>query len=125
MKMPVYMLTAEDKLAFIQYVKFWGEKLGLQDWRITVAKKAASGSNMAEVKIFHKNRMANVYLGKDFGQNTPVTPESLEKTALHELLHVFMAEITNQIEYGITGESLESAEHRVIHILEERLTKKT
>lgn len=123
MKLPEFALSDDDKAAFELYVMAWREKLGLQDWRIRVAKKPAAKANMAEVKIFHKNRMGNVYLGKTFGVNTEVTPESLEATALHELLHIFLAELVNQIEYGVEGQVLDSAEHRVIHVLEQLLLK--
>jgi hypothetical protein len=120
-KAPDHPLSDDDKAAFDLFVTVWQERLGLQDWRIKRAKKTAAKANMAEVKIFHPNRMANVYLGASFGPNTTVTPGALEGTALHELLHVFLAELVNQTEYGIEGEALESAEHRVIHVLEKLL----
>ena len=120
---PATLLTDDDKAAFDLYLIAWQERLGLQDWRIKRARKPAAKSNMAEVKIFHKNRLANVYLGASFGINAQPTPESLEATALHELLHVLLAELVNQGEYGIEGAALESAEHRVVHVLERLLLK--
>lgn len=116
-------LSDDDKAAFDLFLIAWQDRLGLHDWRIRRAKKPAAKSNMAEVKIFHRNRLANVYLGDTFGVNTRPTPDTIEATALHELLHVLLAELVNQTEYGIEGEALESAEHRVIHVLEKLLMK--
>lgn len=121
---PVHTLSDADRVAFDGYLAKWQAKLGLQDWRIKRAAKPASKANMAEVKIFHKSRMANIYLGVDFGQNTPVSPASLESSAVHELIHVLLAELVNQIEYGIEGVALDSAEHRVIHVVEHLLLTK-
>ena len=119
---PVSPVSPDDRIAFEAYLLAWQDRLGLQDWRIRLAKKNASAQNMAEAKIFHVNRMANIFLGRDFG-GAGVSPQTLEATALHELLHVFLCELVNQTEYGIDGEPLQSAEHRVIHVLEKLLLK--
>ena len=116
-------LSDEDKAAFDLFLIAWQDRLGLHDWRINLAKKPAKNGHMAEVKVFHRNRLANVYLGATFGANTKPTPETLESTALHELLHVLLAELVNQSDYGIEGEALDSAEHRVIHVLEKLLMR--
>ena len=114
-------LTEDDKRAFDGYVKVWQERLGLIDWRIERSKK--STKNMSEVVIYHPNRLANYRIGDDFGA-TSVTPESLEATALHEVLHVLICELVNQQAYGIDGAVLQSAEHRVVHVLEKLLMLK-
>ncbi len=121
-KAPRNPVTADDREAFKTYLLLWQDRLGLQDWRVHLAGKPATGGNMAEVTCDHKARLANVKLGKDFG-GTPVTAESLEGTALHELLHVLLYEIHNQVDIGLKDEQLDSAEHRVIHVLERLLTK--
>jgi hypothetical protein len=118
-KRPPNPLSPEQVDAFDLYVKAWQEKLGLQDWRLERARRKSR--HMAEVKIYHKARLANYMVG-DFG-GAVINAESLESTALHELLHVLLAELVNQAEYGIEGEALESAEHRVIHVLEKLLLK--
>jgi hypothetical protein len=112
-------LTPEQVDAFNLYVRVWQERLGLNDWRIVHSRRKTR--SMAEVTIHHKARLATYRVG-DFGAEA-ITPESIEATALHELLHVLLAELTNQAEYGIEGEALESAEHRVIHVLEKLLLK--
>ena len=111
------LLTADQHEAFDLYVKEWQERLGLLDWRIERTRKKTK--NMAEVVMDHKSRMANYRVG-DFGA-TPVSPESIESTVVHELLHVLLYELVNQIEIGLTDVALESAEHRVVHVLEKLL----
>jgi hypothetical protein len=116
-------LTESDKDAFDVYLLHWQEVLGLIDWRIRRSrKKPAAKANMADIKIYHVPRMANVFLGDDFG-GMPVTDESLSEVALHECLHVLLAELVNQVDYGIEGAARDSAEHRVVHVLEKLLLK--
>lgn len=123
MKPPANPLSDADKEAFDLYLLAWQDRLGLQDWRVNRSKrKTASRANMAETKVYHRNRLANIFLGTDMG-GAPVTAETLESLALHELLHVFLAELVNQVEYGIEGSALDSAEHRVVHVLEKLLMK--
>lgn len=124
MKPPANPLSDSDKEAFDLYLLAWQERLGLQDWRVNRSKrKTASKANMAETKVYHRNRLANIFLGTDMG-GAPVDAHTLESLALHELLHVFLAELVNQIEYGIEGPALDSAEHRVVHVLEKLLMTK-
>lgn len=124
MKPPVTRLSEADKAEFDRQLAVWQARLGLNDWRIGRALQPSSKPNMAQVKLYHPNRMASVFLGEDFGPNTPITPASIEYAALHELLHVLLGELTNQVEYGIEGAARDSAEHRVIHTLEKLLMTK-
>lgn len=99
---------------FDGYVKKWQRVLNLQDWRIEKGQKASR--SMAEVTIQLPDRLA-VYRIGNFGSET-ITPKSLEMTALHEVLHVFLAEITQG---NLTGDALMSAEHRIVNTLEKLL----
>ncbi len=121
-KPPRNPVTADDREAFKTYLLLWQDRLGLQGWRVHLQSKPSPAGTMANVESHHKARLANVKLGTDFG-GTPVTAESLEGTALHELLHVLLYELCNQVEIGLEGEALDSAEHRVIHVLERLLLK--
>jgi hypothetical protein len=115
-------VSPDDREAFKTYLLSWQDRLGLQGWRVHPSSKPATAGAMASVTCDHKARLASVRLGKDFGGEA-VTPESLEGTALHELLHVLLYELCNQVEIGLEGEALDSAEHRVIHVLERLLLK--
>jgi hypothetical protein len=79
---------------------------------------------MAEiVKISLVDRLANYRIGKDFG-DTPVTHESLENIALHEVLHVFLAPlIAEVIAYKQENDWTLEKEHAIIIVLARLLTK--
>lgn len=114
---PQNQLTEDQCAEFDGYILAWRERLGLTDWRVERSRKRTA--NMAEVTIHHKDRLASYRIGA-FG-GTPITSETIEATALHELLHVLLCELTNQVDYGLTGPALESAEHRVVNTLERLL----
>jgi hypothetical protein len=111
-------LSAADCLVFDGFVAKWQSILNLADWRIERAGKR-SAKNMAEVVFDDGARLASYRVGVSFG-DTPVTPASLESTALHEVLHVLLHDMLEA-----DGGALEGAEHRVINILEKLLLKGT
>ena len=72
---------------------------------------------MACVECDSPARLAIYRLG-DFGSEK-ITPTSLSNTALHETLHVFLFELISVAQDPkATPEQLESAEHRIINVLE-------
>jgi hypothetical protein len=72
---------------------------------------------MASVECDAPPRLAIYRLG-DFG-NEQINARSLSQTALHETLHVFLHELISVAQDNkATPEQLESAEHRVINVLE-------
>jgi hypothetical protein len=101
---------------FDEFVRHWQQLLNLQDWRIEKGIKPARGA-MASVECDSPARLAIYRLG-DFGAEA-ITPSSLSHTALHEVLHIFLYElIAAAQDQKTTPEQLESAEHRVINVLE-------
>ena len=101
---------------FDKHVAFWQQKLSLGDWRIERGIKLAKNA-MASVEFDVPARLATYRIG-DFGAEQ-ITEESLSKTALHEILHIFLHDlITLASDHRSTDEQLESAEHRVINVLE-------
>jgi hypothetical protein len=120
MKVGTNPILPAHRILFAAALVKYQALLGLSDWRINLSDKLARKANIAEVKVFHPNRMATVYLGTDFG-STPITQDSIESIACHELAHVLVAELVNQITWGITDAALESAEHRVVHTVERLL----
>lgn len=113
----------EQAKLFDQAVQKWQRALSLGDWRIEKGLKPARNA-MATVEFDNAARLAIYRLG-DFGAEQ-ITPESLDKTALHELLHVLLHDLicTSQ-DRSATDEQLEAVEHRVINVLEKLLWEGT
>lgn len=116
-------ITAEHEELFDRYLRKWQVLLSLGDWRIVKSGKPAGRSHMAEVFVDHEARLVTYRIGGDFGE-TPVTPESLESTALHELLHVRNHEML-RLAYRDTHYSsdVQGAEHGAISVFEGLLMK--
>jgi len=113
--------TAEDAEIFHRSVQKWQEILSLCDWRIEKGLKPAKNA-MASVEFTDSARLAVYRLG-DFGAEK-ITPHSLEKTALHELLHVFLHDLMMvATDPKSSDDDIEMQEHRVINLLENLLTK--
>lgn len=117
-KPPANPVTQSGRDAFAMYVHKWQDALNLNDWRIQPSAKPANKANMAEVfKIDLEARLATYRIGEDFG-GTPVTADSIEDTALHEVLHVFLHELLEFAKApGANPADITSAEHRVIQTL--------
>ncbi len=108
--------TPEQIKQFDEHVQHWQDVLNLRDWRIERGMKSEKDC-MASVTCDNTARLA-VYRIGHFGA-TPITPESLSLTALHECLHVFLFDlISTAQDRSAPPEALEVAEHRVINVLE-------
>ena len=113
--------TQQDAELFAQSVKKWQQVLSLGDWRIEKGMKPAKQA-MASVEFNQTARLATYRLG-DFGAEK-ITPESLDKTALHELLHVFLHDLMCvATDPKSSDEEIEMQEHRIINLLEHLLSK--
>lgn len=73
---------------------------------------------MAEMLKFEDiHKKVNYRLGEDFG-NTKPTPESLEDTAVHEMLHLRLHTLIRAVaEYGEASDVVAEKEHEVIVVL--------
>jgi hypothetical protein len=111
--------TPHDAAYFAQSVKKWQQVLSLGDWRIEKGTKPAKQA-MASVEFTPNARLAVYRLG-DFGAEK-ITPESIDKTALHELLHIFLHDlmVVSQ-DPKSSQDEIEMQEHRVINLLENLL----
>jgi hypothetical protein len=113
--------TPEHAELFAQSVKKWQQVLSLGDWRIEKGMKPAKAA-MASVEFNETARLATYRLG-DFGAER-ISPESLDKTALHELLHIFLYDLLCvATDPKSSDEEIEMQEHRVINLLENLLSK--
>jgi len=113
------ILTPEHAELFAQSVRKWQQVLSLGDWRIEKGSKPAKQA-MASVEFTPNARLAVYRLG-DFGAEK-ITPESIDKTALHELLHIFLHDlmVVSQ-DPKSSQDEIEMQEHRVINLLENLL----
>ena len=113
--------TPNDAELFAKSVRKWQQVLSLGDWRIEKGMKPAKAA-MASVEFNDIARLATYRLG-DFGAEK-ITPDSLDKTALHELLHVFLHDlITVAQDPKSSQDEVDTQEHRVVNLLENLLTK--
>jgi hypothetical protein len=113
--------TSEQAELFAQSVQKWQQVLSLGDWRIEKGLKPAKAA-MASVEFNQGARLATYRLG-DFGAEK-ITPDSLDKTALHELLHIFLHDLMDvATDPKSSDEEIEMQEHRVINLLENLLTR--
>ena len=113
--------TPEDAQLFAQSVRKWQQILSLGDWRIEKGSKPAKEA-MASVEFNQTARLATYRLG-DFGAEK-ITPDSLDRTALHELLHIVLHDLMCvATDPKSSDEEIEMQEHRVINLLEKLLSK--
>jgi len=113
--------TPHDAAYFAQSVKKWQQVLSLGDWRIEKGIKPAKAA-MASVEFTPTARLAVYRLG-DFGAEK-ITLESLNRTALHELLHIFLHDLMSvATDPNSSDEDIEMQEHRIINTLEHLLSK--
>ena len=109
----------DQALEFDQYVEYWQTVLSLHNWRIERGRKPAKDA-MASIEFDPPAKLATYRLG-DFG-GAEITPETLSKTALHEILHVLLQDfMVAAKDPRATDDQLEALEHGVINILEKVL----
>lgn len=106
-----------DAALFQLFIERWQKRLNLGDWRIVRSPKTTSA--MAAVHDTDvEARLAHYRLGRHFG-TTEVTPHALEQTAVHELLHVRLAEFKWLArDPDVPEDVLMAAEHAIVHTLE-------
>lgn len=108
---------------FEMYIRKWQVLLNLNDWRIVKGSKPAGNNNMADIDCDAASRLATYRIGKHFG-DIEVTDETLEATALHELLHVRNFELLRRAyKEGHYSDEVEGAEHAQIAVFESLLMK--
>jgi hypothetical protein len=115
-------LTAKQLQSFDGYVTKWQTKLGLLDWDVYRSSEAPPPAAMADVDADILSHMARLRVG-DWGGAEP-TPASIEATALHELLHILLAEMRYACSHHSKDWNLVmGAEHRAINTLTRLLLK--
>lgn len=111
-------LTPADDALFDARMEHWQSVLGLLDWRIVRGSRKTSA--MADVKINYGGRLAS-YVTGNFGAEG-VSPETINSCALHETLHILLADFKHVAALpDVDPVALEAAEHRVVNVLEKLL----
>ena len=111
-------LSDEGREKYKQCLVKWQNKLGLVDWRFNLREQKSPGA-MADVNPNYQARLAIFRLGD--WKASPQTELEIEKTACHESLHVFLAELIELVQAESKQHCIDSAEHRIINILESLL----
>jgi hypothetical protein len=111
-------VTPSDEDAFALLVHKWRDTLNLNNWRIERSAKRCGKANMAEInRISLPDRLATFTVGSDFGAR-PVTAQSVEEIACHEVCHVFLHEFKEVCrDPAATDDEIMAAEHNVVHTL--------
>jgi hypothetical protein len=101
-------------------MKKWAMLLNLNDHRLVRCEKATTA--MACISEWMDgDKLVRYRIGDDWGVHK-VDAESLEKTAIHEMLHVRLHPMIQAIVgYGEDSEESEAAEHAVIIVVENLL----
>ena len=112
--------TQEQIEYFYKRVSYHQVKLNLQDWRIENSGGTAGKGCLADVSVSPSDKLALISIGKDWG-TFPITEKTLNETALHEVLHVFLRTLVDAA--ASRDESLiDGAEHSVVVVLEKLLS---
>lgn len=110
--------TPEHREQFRRALEYWQAALNLDNWRVELSDAPAKDGAYATVQWDRENRLALVLL-TDRWPKAP-TKEQISRLALHELLHVLLADLCSAAAGGEEAE-IDAAEHAVVALLEKRL----
>lgn len=96
----------------------WQAKLGLIDWNITCHHEELE-SALASTNANNENSQAGIALNTRWPAFNVPTRELIEQVALHEVLHVLLADLSylGTCRY-VSRAELDTAEHRIVRRLE-------
>lgn len=90
-------LTTEDHLtSFMRLVKLWMSKLGITSY-ITSFERIGKDCS-ASIHVDPIGRSARFRLSKEWKK--PVTEEEIERCAIHEVMHLLMAQVIDSAEHA-------------------------
>jgi len=102
---------------FERYCKEWIWVFGIKDWTCSYRYGANVGCS-AEVQYNTKSRQATLLIPK-----TRVKGEQLRLSALHEIWHLLMADLTTMAEGAVSGDRVLCEEHKIIARMENYIKK--
>lgn len=110
--------TAAQFKLFKEHSEKWRLALGLNDWYVYYSHEKAEGT-YARTRWDNGSQIATIILNTTWDVMRPLDSRELDRVALHEMLHVAMADIVAHAESRyITEDGLEQAEHRLIRRME-------
>ena len=112
--------TQEQIDFFFERVKHYQGLLNLNDWRIENSGKPAGKGCLADVMVSPEDQLAVISIGRDWA-NMPINEKTLNETAAHEVLHVFIRRLVDA-SASRDPAAIAAAEHSVVVILEKILT---
>lgn len=114
MTVPKHFLSQEQDVWFDECIKKWAPVLGLSDWTIYRRSNKARAAR-ADIEPLYEARQAGYRTG-NFGALAP-DDKDIEETAVHELMHVVLAELIHVAANFEDDVLLNSAEHRVVNTI--------
>ena len=111
--------SARDFEKFKIYCRKWADLFGLKDYHFTFRHVKGDRAAYGGCLIDFKRRTARISLYVDWGKGVEVTEEELDRTALHEILHVVLDHLTAlaEVRYVVAGD-IEMAQEAAIVRLE-------
>lgn len=113
--------TKKDYALFKGYCDVWLKKLGLNRWAVYYYHEEIEEAYAQTV--WNINGMcASIRLSTHWDEGRELNNKTLEQLALHEVLHVLLAELINHAEDRYTKDGdIQAAEHAIIRQLENTL----
>lgn len=112
-------LTEKHLKFFHECCKFYQKELGLLDWAIYIQWFNSTDGTLAECKWDLESRVAVIYLAREWGTGDPINELNLDATALHEILHIRLADLDNLITDQVFDSIKVKETEKVIRSLEQ------
>ena len=115
--------TKEDFGKFKMFALDWQRRLGLTSWSLYFDRKKEDMRDTYACCYWDMgSQLATIVLTTDWDDLRPKNDGELERVALHEVLHVGLAELVSQAEARYTTQAaIDMAEHSIIRRLENSL----
>ena len=95
----------------------WCDVFGISDWELYFKNEAYADENISDVTVSLEDKIAQVGLNKNL-EKKYLTEAALDKAALHEALHLLLAELSVRgASRYVDEKELTVAEHAVIQRL--------
>jgi len=111
----------------IQFARFraaaehWIEVFGLFDWDLEFLHEKLE-NKYASVHYDYATRKASLVLSTSFGK-WPITEERIQDSALHEVLHLLLADLSGFAEAAAAERRVTEAEHIIINRIKAALNR--